>query len=132
MAQQAENRAELVRAILKLLSHKYPGKTREGWLAFALFEAEWKPVRAVARALGRSERHLRRLFLEQVGLSPSQFRRIRRLERVLDAMRRLPPDRAMAWFALDHGFFDQAHMNHELKDLTGMTPVALHRSLAEP
>ena len=131
MAQQAENRAELLRAILQLLSEKCSAKITEGWLAFALFEAEWKPVGAVARALGMSERHLHRRFLQQVGLSPSQFRRIRRLERVIDALRRLPPDPPMASFALDQGFFDQAHMNHELKDLTGMTPVALHRSLAQ-
>jgi len=132
MAQQAKNRAELVRAILRLLSEKCSAKTVEGWLAFALFEAERRPVGAVARALGMSARHLHRLFLEQVGLGPSRFRRIRRLERVIDAMRRLPPDPPMAAFALDQGFFDQAHMNHELKDLTGMTPVVLHRSLAQP
>jgi len=131
MAQQADSRAELLRAILKLLSEKSSAKIADSWLAFALFQAEWKPVGAVARALGMSERHLHRLFLEQVGLSPSQFRRIRRLERVIDAMRRLPPDPPMAPLALDHGFFDQAHMNHELKDLTGMTPVALHRSVAQ-
>jgi AraC-like DNA-binding protein len=131
MARQAENRAELLRAILKLLSQKCSAKQVEGWLAFAFVQVEGKPVAAVARALGMSERHLHRRFLEQVGLSPSQFRRIRRLERVLDAMRRLPPNPSMAWFALDHGFFDQAHMNHELMDLTGMTPLALYRSVAQ-
>ena len=131
MARQAESRAELLRAILQLLSQKSPAKNAESWLAFALFQAEWKPVGAVARALGMSERHLHRRFLEQVGLSPSQFRRIRRLERVIDAMRQLAPDPPMASLALDHGFFDQAHMNHELKDLTGLTPVALHRSVAQ-
>ena len=131
MAQQAENRAELLRAVLNLLSRKCSAQTADARLAFALFQTEWKPVGAVARALGMSERHFDRLFLDQVGLSPSRFRRIRRLERVMDAMRRAPPDPAMASFALDHGFFDQAHMNHELKHLTGMTPVALHRSLIE-
>jgi AraC-like DNA-binding protein len=131
MAQQADSRAELFRAILKLLSQKCSAKMPDGRLAFALFQAERKPVRAVARALGMTERHLHRLFLDQVGLSPSKFRRVLRLQRVIDAMRRLPADQTMASFALDHGFFDQAHMNHELKHLTGMTPAALHRSVVE-
>jgi len=37
----------------------------------------------------------------------------------------------MAGFALDQGFSDQAHMNHDAKHLTGMTPGALHRTLTQ-
>jgi AraC-like DNA-binding protein len=130
IAHQADSRAELLRTIVKLLFEKGSAARPQSRLAFAFDQAEWKPVAAVARALGMSERHLHRLFLDQVGLSPSKFRRIRRLQRVIDAMRRLPPNPAMASFALDHGFFDQAHLNHELMDLTGMSPGALHRSVA--
>jgi len=73
---------------------------------------------------------MHRLFLHGIGVAPSKVKRIRRRQRTIDAMRKLDSGASMADLAVEEGFFDQAHMNHELKVLTGFAPAALYRSLA--
>jgi AraC-like DNA-binding protein len=70
---------------------------------------------------GLSARQLRRLFLEQVGLSPKHFCRVMRFRSslpLLEHSRRA--DRAR--IALDCGYYDQAHFINEFHQLTGYTP----------
>ena len=100
-------------------------------LLFALSRLDSQPVRSVASSLGISERHLHRLFLQGVGLGPARVKRIRRMQRAIDAMRKRDGTVSMVDIALAHGFYDQAHLSRELKELTGLSPVALHRSLID-
>ena len=79
-------------------------------------------VSAVARELGVSRQHLRRLFLEHTGLSPKVYGRVARLSRVVPMLR---AGRQLTEAALDAGYADQAHMNNELRDLVGVTPKKL-------
>jgi AraC-like DNA-binding protein len=112
----ADDRENLVAAAVGLLKQVCFSKTPELRVIAALSQIDFSPLRSVSLSLGITERQIRRLFLREVGISPSRFKRIRRLQRAIDAMRRLPADYSMASFALDHGFFDQAHMNRDLKD----------------
>lgn len=79
-------------------------------------------VGEVARELAVSERSLRRLFREQVGLGPKAFARVARFHRALRATRGRG-DWATA--AVTAGYYDQAHLIAECRALAGVTPTAL-------
>ncbi|MEZ4410714.1 MAG: helix-turn-helix domain-containing protein [Polyangiales bacterium] len=86
-------------------------------------------VSAVAAALGVSERHLRRVFHESVGMSPKAFARVVRFRRALRAAR----EGAVAnWasIAASAGYYDQAHLIDEFRAIAGATPRALLGELA--
>jgi len=68
-----------------------------------------------------------RRFREQVGLAPKRLSRVRRLQRILDSVRR-PADADWCMVAAEHGYTDQAHFIHDFRDLAGMTPTAYHPS----
>jgi AraC-like DNA-binding protein len=81
-------------------------------------------VSAVAVDLGVSERHLRRVFLETVGVSPKAFARLTRFQRALRAARE---DAGASWagIAAAAGYYDQAHLIAEFRTIAGVTPRAL-------
>jgi AraC-like DNA-binding protein len=81
-------------------------------------------VRAVAADLGVSERHLRRVFHETVGMSPKPFARLARFRRALLAARADPRD-GWAGIAAGAGYYDQAHLIAEFHAIAGVTPGAL-------
>ncbi|PZF82016.1 helix-turn-helix domain-containing protein [Jiangella anatolica] len=106
----------------------------DGALAYAVAALDrGVPVHAVAATVDASESTLRRRFRAAVGLSPKQFGRVRRLQRVLRAA--TTPDRpAPDWaeVAARHGYFDQAHLINDFRALTGLTPLRyVPRSAAE-
>ena len=60
---------------------------------------------------------------EQVGLTPKRLSRVRRLQRIVGSVR--DPASVDWWMvAAEHGYTDQAHLIHDFRDLTGMTPTA--------
>lgn len=82
-------------------------------------------IAELAAKLGISDRHLRRLMIDETGVSPRQFARIQRLHALLrsaDAAARP----AWAELAFRHGFADQPHLIREVQDLVGVTPARLH------
>lgn len=81
-------------------------------------------VSAVAGALGVSERHLRRVFREAVGVSPKEFAKLVRFDRALSAARE---DVRASWasIAAATGYYDQAHLIGEFQSISGVTPRAL-------
>lgn len=78
-------------------------------------------VAHLASEVGASRRQLTRQFQETVGMSPKEFGRVRRF---LRAVRALSAGRhgTMADVAHTCGYFDQAHFNHDFRDMAGMTP----------
>lgn len=82
------------------------------------------PVAAVAADLGMLPRTLRRLFLAQVGLTPKRFARVQRLRRVVGSIRDTPASE-VSWAALaaDHGYYDQAHLIGEFREIAGVAPT---------
>jgi AraC-like DNA-binding protein len=81
-------------------------------------------VNAVAVDLGVSERHLRRVFRETVGVNPKAFAKLTRFHRALRAAR---DDAHASWasIAAAAGYYDQAHLIAEFRAIAGVTPRAL-------
>lgn len=79
-------------------------------------------VAQIAAKLGLSARQLQRRFRDQTGLTPKHFARIGRLRRVLAYLRGEHPFETLTDVAHDLGYSDQAHMNHDFKALTGLSP----------
>ncbi|MER5973435.1 helix-turn-helix domain-containing protein [Streptomyces sp. NPDC002055] len=77
----------------------------------------------LADATGCGKRRLQVLFREQIGLPPQSVSRILRFQRALT----LPPAacRSLADRATLCGYYDQAHMNRDFRDLAGLTPAQL-------
>lgn len=63
-----------------------------------------------------------RHFREQVGMSPKRFSRVRRLQRILGSINR-STGADWSMMAAEHGYTDQAHLIHDFRDLTGITPT---------
>lgn len=78
-------------------------------------------VRQLALKLGVSNRHLTRRFQNAVGLSPKEFGRISRFLNVIRCIRECEP-RSLTETAVECGYFDQAHFNHEFREMAGMAP----------
>ena len=79
-------------------------------------------VNMLSRTLEISRQHLNRIFTEAVGLNLKMFSRIVRLQAALKCARRAPVN-DWALFALENGYYDQAHFISDFKDLTGVTPT---------
>jgi AraC-like DNA-binding protein len=80
-------------------------------------------VREIARERGYSERQLRRRVLAATGHSPKRLMRIARMQRLL------LDGRGASWArsAVEHGYFDEAHMANDIRELVGATPHALFK-----
>jgi AraC-like DNA-binding protein len=86
-------------------------------------------VAGLASELGRPLATLVRAFRTHLGLSPKQYCQVRRVRGILDQMRSGIKPR-LAHLALDHGYFDQSHANHDFRALMGMTPREFQHELA--
>ncbi len=76
---------------------------------------------ALKRSFAISARQLERRFTLAVGLTPKLFARIMRLSWFAEHAERCA-DRTLADLAREVGYFDQAHLNHDFKALTGVSP----------
>ena len=100
-------------------------------IAFALASFNRAPLAAnigtVTDAIGLSAKRFIERFKGQVGLSPKRYCRIRRFQQVVArAHRGHPIDWAQV--ALDCGYYDQAHLIHEFRSFSGLTPTTYHAS----
>lgn len=79
-------------------------------------------VRALARQLGYSHKHVIALFRDQVGVPPKLLARIVRFDRLL---RHLRGGGGGTWadLALEFGYYDQAHLVREVREFAGITPT---------
>lgn len=91
--------------------------------ATGLLERPAAGVDGTARAVGLSERQLRRRFHEAVGYGPKTFQRIARFQRFLSELG--SGSDGLAGAALASGYADQAHLTREARRLSGMTPAQL-------
>lgn len=87
-------------------------------------EAGASSVSAVAHELGVSERHLRRLFRETLGVGPKAYAKLMRFHRALRAARESAVS-GWAAVAADAGYYDQAHLIAEFRSISGVTPREL-------
>jgi AraC-like DNA-binding protein len=81
----------------------------------------------IATELGWSHRRLIARFREQIGLAPKTVARVLRFNRAVAALGE-STSRGLAEIALDCGYFDQAHLNRDFRELAGTTPSLFLRS----
>ncbi|HMN47108.1 MAG TPA: helix-turn-helix transcriptional regulator [Povalibacter sp.] len=93
-------------------------------ISFALrrFGADVAPLRVdpVRRDTGYSERRFATLFSGAVGLTPKRYVRVQRLTRVVQNL--ASGQRDLAGIAADAGYYDQAHLTHDFRELAGTSP----------
>jgi AraC-like DNA-binding protein len=85
------------------------------------------PISALAEELGWSPRRLIARFREQIGLAPKTAARVIRFDRAVSGIR-TSGAQGLAELALDCGYFDQAHLNRDFRELAGTTPTAFAAS----
>lgn len=78
-------------------------------------------IESLADALGVSRQHLASQFRARVGLPAKLFARVCRFQHASQLIREGPPQ-DLAALALDLGYYDQPHMIHEFRALSGSTP----------
>lgn len=72
----------------------------------------------ISAQIGISYRQLQRDFSAFLGMTPSEYERISRFQRATKHLKELPASQA----SILSGYWDQAHMIKEFKELSGRTP----------
>jgi AraC-like DNA-binding protein len=84
----------------------------------------------VARRSGLSHRRFLTIFKSEVGMGPKEFCRVLRFQHV-HAVTRQTGRVDWAEVAVGCGFYDQSHLNHEFRRLSGLTPAQYERALKQ-
>jgi AraC-like DNA-binding protein len=87
------------------------------------------PIHKLAEELGWSHRRLIARFHEYIGLAPKAVARVMRFDAAVRALRSAAGE--LAEVAFECGYYDQAHMNRDFRDLAGTTPQAFQSSLLD-
>jgi AraC-like DNA-binding protein len=132
---EAERPTAMFRVLERaLLAQAVRPLARHPAVAFALEEFRGGPraptVRDVTGQVGLSLRKFIRIFTEEVGMTPKLFCRVRRFQQVLRLVR---SQQQVEWadVALDCGYYDQAHLIHDFRAFSGLTPTAYLRVWGE-
>ena len=98
-----------------------PASAQVARRALDLIEASSDGCRVddLADHLGITARHLRRVFLDAVGVTPKRVARMVRIGRVME---KICKTETWASIAAEHGYYDQSHLIAEFQSLLGMTP----------
>ena len=108
-----------------LLRHLDLSRTSHPALACAIAglrdAARFPTVASLAEHIGLSQTRLVRVFRDAMGMTPKQFARLSRFQRVLA---RLDAGEAVDWAdtVFGCGYFDQSHLIHEFQAFAGLTP----------
>lgn len=78
-------------------------------------------VADLSREIGLSRRWFSHTFSEQVGMTPKRYCRLMRFQKV---MHQIASNQLVDWVdvALAGGFYDQAHLVHEFRAFSGLSP----------
>lgn len=87
------------------------------------------PVKALHEAVGLTRRHLERIYLERVGLTPKNACRVARVQAALERIR-ANPGVPLSRLALECGWYDQSHMNRDFREIAGASPTTHARQVA--
>ncbi|MDI1476337.1 helix-turn-helix transcriptional regulator [Polyangium sp. y55x31] len=130
----ARSRADVMDRVARALAVRagQPFETASGPLArraVCLLEGGEVRVESVADRLGVTARHLRRAFTENIGIGPKEFARAVRLQR---AVRMAATSCDWARIAAEAGYYDQAHLIADFRQLVGLTPGAFFKRAGGP
>jgi AraC-like DNA-binding protein len=124
-----DGRIDIASLEAELLKRLDPERDRRVDAAVARIVATGGALRIedLANDIGISRQHLSRQFLQHVGVTPKTFARVMRFRRLVDHLdQRDEIDWADA--AAEHGYYDQAHLIADFRELVGTTPNAFHFS----
>jgi len=79
------------------------------------------PIARLAEKVGYSRRHLSKCFSAEFGMSPKEAARILRFERTCGL---LDVGLSLSEAAVTGGYYDQAHLTNEWRELAGQSPVS--------
>jgi AraC-like DNA-binding protein len=97
-------------------------------IAFAVCALErGMAVAEVSSHVGLLPKAFVRHFRARVGLAPKRLSRVRRLQRIVGSVCH-GGDADWCLVAAEHGYADQAHLIHDFRDLTGITPTGYRPS----
>lgn len=74
----------------------------------------------MAKEFNLSQRQFSRRFKDLIGFSPKTYARIVRFESIINSYSDSP---SLTDLSYDKGYFDQAHLNHEFRSLSGFAPT---------
>lgn len=78
-------------------------------------------LKEVGNAIGYSERHVQRIFLEQIGCSMKHYQRIQRMNLAIHLLQNA---HSLIQVAQLCGYYDQSHFIHDFIRVCGCTPKA--------
>ncbi len=82
-------------------------------------------INDLAAEVGWSRQHLARRFDDEFGLGPKLAARIVRFQRATTMLHSTPSFTTIAQVAASCGYFDQAHLNRDFRELAGCSPSQL-------
>lgn len=120
----ADRFAEVDRVLSRLAGTRAPAVSPElGWAWQRLSASHGRvEVGALAAEVGWSRRHLGERFRREFGLTPKVAGRVMRFEAANRLLRRPHPP-GLAELAARCGYYDQAHLHREWRELAGCTPT---------
>jgi AraC-like DNA-binding protein len=121
-ASDSAGRAQVLDTVLAewVVDEAYPAVVDAVWRRLTR-SAGCVPVARLADEVGLGRRHLGQLVRAELGLTPKTVARIMRFERVRQWLRSVPTA-SLAQTAVKCGYFDQAHLTNDWKQLGGCTP----------
>lgn len=87
-------------------------------------------IDAVTDQIGMSVRRFSDVFRDEVGLTPKVYSRVMRFQSVVQRVWRMP-DVDWTDIALECGYYDQPHFNHDFRAFSGLTPTEYFASRGE-
>lgn len=118
--------ALLERLLIDRLSQAAPADQRDVDEAVRRIQAAGGSlgIARLAPSLGVTRQHLARRFAQLVGVSPKVFARVVRLRALMERARAMARASGVNWsaLALEAGYYDQAHLIDEFRELSGLTP----------
>lgn len=130
--EEQKNETDLIHCLDRFFSHKFRlSKMNDHQAVIRLMNilndtSSIFSVQKLASDMNMHIRTLERLFNANFGLPPKELLRIRRFILLKDLVLRNPQ---IHWadLILKCGFYDQAHMNHEISKVTNMTPYEFYK-----
>lgn len=124
---------------VKIISAFLLSQIQNRWQTLTRFEAfittmnqAGMPVSALSHQVNLSQRQFERQFKYLTGFSAKTFFKISRFESLMEALGcgagNVPKN--FTDLALEHGYYDQSHLNRHFKEFTGMSPGAYLNQLA--
>ena len=83
----------------------------------------------VAAELEMSSRHIRRIMLADVGITPKAYQRVVRMQRFLQLAEE---GTGLAVASAEAGYADQSHLTRDVRALSGVTPATLLDERTDP